>query len=80
MVVGLDEGQGLLDGDVALRCCQRVLEPAAVPGVVVDVVGGGRGTPALLASSASSRLRAVSPFRKFCWSSTYTPPVPYQSK
>ena len=43
MVVGLDEGQGLLDGDVALRCCQRVLEPAAVPGVVVDVVGGGQG-------------------------------------
>ena len=43
VVVGLDEGQGLLDGDVALRCRQRVLEPVAVPGVVVDVVGGGQG-------------------------------------
>ena len=43
VVVGLDEGQGLLDGDVALGCYQRVLEPAAVPGVVVDVVGGGQG-------------------------------------
>ena len=43
VVVGLDEGQGLRDGDVALRCYQRVLEPAAVPGVVVNVVGGGQG-------------------------------------
>ena len=43
VVVGLDEGQGLLYGDVALRCRQRVLEPVAVPGVVVDVVGGGQG-------------------------------------
>ena len=43
VVVGPDEGQGLLDGDVALRCYQRVLEPVPVPGVVVDVVGGGQG-------------------------------------
>ena len=32
-----------------------------------------RGKPAFRASAASSRLRVVSPLRKFCWSSTYTP-------
>ena len=40
VVVGPDEGEGPVDGGVPPRGHERVLQPAALRGVVVNVVGG----------------------------------------
>ena len=40
MVVGPDEGKGLVDGGVAFSGHQRVLQPVPLRGMVVNIVGG----------------------------------------
>ena len=43
VMVGLDEGQGLVDGGIAPGRRERVLQAVAVRGVIVNVVGGNQG-------------------------------------
>ena len=64
VVVGPDEGEGLVDGGVALGGNQGVLELVSFRGVVVNVVGGNLSYAEVLGDIGKRTVACRVPFQE----------------